>query len=331
MAKKSVHEIVTDRILEALEAGTVPWRRPWRDAGAPVNLVSAKAYRGINPWLLELTAAAAGYDSPVWATFNQWKAAGGSVRKGEKGTLITFWKTLERKNAAGELEPGRVPLLRYYYVFNLAQIDGEPKIPAKTRALLEAAGEPMPFEPSDVADAIVRGMPRRPAIGSSSSAWYSPDRDTVGMPARESFESPAHYYATLFHELTHSTAHESRVGRPIDSFSASAESYAREELIAEIGAALMLAYAGIDSSEVFENSVAYIAGWRRALTNDPRLIVSAAAAAQKAADYIRRAGELELEGKEDSSSSSSRAGELEAAWYAGAGENVPAQYVRPRA
>ena len=293
MANTDIYQGVTNRILESLDRGTVPWRQPWASRG-PINLVSAKQYRGVNVLLLELARMSAGYESPVWATFKQWKAAGGSVRRGEKGTAITFWKTFQPKRKSADEEPRKIPLLRQYYVFNRAQVEGDVRIPART---LELAGvdAPSPFEAIAHADDILESMPNRPRMVTASDAWYAPHEDTVGLPARDSFVSPAHFYSTAFHELAHSTAHDSRVGRPIAGIHADPAQYAREELIAEIAAAMVLGAAGVDTSETFENTAAYVDTWRRALSADPKLIIAASAGAQRAADYIRGLYELGAE------------------------------------
>ena len=308
MANTDVYELVTNRILEALDRGTVPWRQPW-SSRAPLNLSSSKHYRGVNVLLLELARMSAGYDSPVWATFKQWKSAGGSVRKGEKGTVITFWKTFTPKGEdPSDPDARRIPLLRYYYVFNRAQVDGNVRMPKRTLELA-ALEAPAPFEAIAHAEDILEHMPNRPRMIAASDAWYAPREDTVGLPARDSFLTPAHFYATAFHELAHSTAHESRVGRPIAAVHADPVQYAREELIAEIAAAMVLGAAGVDTSETFENTAAYVDTWRRALSADPKLIIAASAGAQRAADYIRGLYELEAE---DVSSSSGEAAPIAA-------------------
>ncbi len=270
----SVYEIVTERILGELEKGEVPWRKPWRTL-SPVNLVSKKPYRGINVFLL----AFAGYGSQYWLTYRQAQALGGNVRRGEHGTKIVFWKckTRERETADGEVEERKSAFLRYYTVFNLEQTEG-------LRALL-ALPPAFPIEP---AEAIVAGMPNPPAFEQDFRAAYVPSKDTVTMPSRTAFPSQAEYYSTLFHELTHSTGHAKRLAR--EGFDkpqlVRQRSYSREELIAEMGSAMLCGVAGIEQSTV-ANSVAYLQSWTARLKGDSRLVVSAAAAAQKAADYIR--------------------------------------------
>jgi antirestriction protein ArdC len=272
---QSVYEIVTSRILEELERGVVPWHKPWRTL-PPANLVSKKPYRGINVFLLALQ----GYGSQYWLTYRQAQALGGNVRKGEHGTKVVFWKfdTYETETAEGEPEGRKsAAFLRYYTVFNLEQTEG-----------LKALRALPPAFPIESAESIVNAMPNPPAFAQGFQAAYAPSRDTVTMPSRTAFASQAEYYSTLFHELTHSTGHAKRLGR--EGFDKpqqfSSESYSREELVAEMGSAMLCGVAGIEQGTL-ANSAAYLKAWIQRLKSDSRLVVSAASAAQKAADYIR--------------------------------------------
>lgn len=278
-----VYQRVTDRIIELLERGVVPWRRPWAGgpAGFPKSLASGRAYRGVNVFMLH----AAGFESPWWITYKQARERGGHVRKGEKGWPVVFWKWLEREErdpATGEPKTRKVPLLRQYSVFNVAQC-GEIDAPAPPDA------RTFDFDPIEEAEAVVQGMPKPPTIGHGQNrAAYCPASDHVGMPRRERFERPAEYYSTLFHELAHATGHPERLGRfPEGQAVASLGSptYGREELIAEMGAAFLCGRCSIADRTV-ENSAAYIDGWLEKLRSDKRLVVMAAAQAQKAADFI---------------------------------------------
>jgi len=274
----SVYEIVTARILEQLERGVVPWRRPW-SAQLPCNQVSGKAYRGLNTFLL----GSQGYASKYWLTFNQANKLGGHIRKGEKSSLVTFWHVGQEKvvRTADGTDKKQTPfLLRYYAVFNVYQTEG---IAEKL-----GLGKSAPVVPSiEACEAIVAAMPNAPKREQSDRAWYRPASDTVGMPARALFNSSEEYYSTLFHEIVHSTGHASRIGREgieqLNTFGS--ESYSREELIAEMGAAMMCGVTGI-APATLENSAAYLKTWIERLKSDSRLLVSAASAAQKAADYI---------------------------------------------
>ena len=272
------YDVITDRILAQLEAGTVPWRKPWNGkAGMPKNLVSGKEYRGINVFLLH----SLGYESPYFLTFRQAKKLGGHVSKGEKGCPVVFWKLLEvDRNDDGEATTRRVPMLRYYTVFNVAQCEG---IDAPTLDVPERKHEPV-----QAAQATVEAMPHRPGIVHGyTGAAYSPRTDIVRMPKPGRFESSEAYYKTLFHELTHSTGHSSRLNRNVDLKLAAfgSSDYSREELVAEMGAAFLCGETGILDAQIGQ-SAAYIAGWLKALKNDRKMVVTAAAQAQKAVDFI---------------------------------------------
>ena len=278
--KSNVYEIVTSKIVAQLESGVVPWSKPW-SAKPPANLISQKEYRGLNTFLL----GSQGFASRYWLTFNQAKKLGGTVRKGEKSSLVIFWNIGEERTIVnretGTERKSKPVLLRYYSVFNLTQTEG----------IAEKLGleKQVPVVPS-IADceAIATGMPNPPAREQSDRAWYTPAADSVGMPARELFASPEAFYATLFHELTHSTGHASRLNRTgiMEKHSFGDEDYSREELVAEMGASMLAGICGI-SPAVLNNSAAYLATWIQVLKGDSKLLVQAASAAQKAADYIR--------------------------------------------
>ncbi|HSR51412.1 MAG TPA: zincin-like metallopeptidase domain-containing protein, partial [Acidobacteriota bacterium] len=235
-----------------------------------------------------------GYSSPFWLTFRQAKQLGGSVRKGQRSVAVVFWKILKKKDeeCQGDEETIRVPLLRYYRVFNVEQCEGLPqeKIPVI---------EEREIQPLKCAEQIVAGMPCPPEIRhGSTGAFYSPEADQIQMPRRGFFETCQDYFSTLFHELTHSTGAKSRLGRLDGKAPApfgSAE-YSREELVAEMGAAFLCGECGIEQATL-ENSAAYISHWLDKLKSDPRLVVTAAAQAQKAADFIL--GRYPQNGKEE--------------------------------
>jgi len=281
MARRDVAQEVTDRILEALEGGTVPWRVPWRAAGGQRNLQSGKAYRGINAVLTEMTAQAFDYPDPFWTTYRAAEKSGGQVRKGEKGTLVTFWKPWEREETdseTGKKAKRRGLILKHYTVFNVAQCDGleVPKLEVET------------VDPLEVGEAIIRDMPDAPPISyGGDSAFYVPASDRIQLPTRDQFENAGRFYAVAFHEMTHSTGHSSRLDRGLDNGALApfgSADYSREELVAELGSAFLCGSAGIDGD--LEQAAAYIDGWRRKLSDDPKLILQAAGKAQKAADFI---------------------------------------------
>jgi antirestriction protein ArdC len=255
--------------------GTVPWHKTWKaSTGWPRNLITHRQYRGINVLLL----LGRMYESPCWLTMRQANMLGGTVRKGEKACPVVFWKRL----TVGEkdtTEERQIPLLRYYHVFNLSQCQG-----LKNGTAPNVAEPELSTKPAN----IVGNMPQRPLIHDSfTRAFYSLRDDCVGMPARKRFSSDDEYYSTLFHELVHSTGHESRLNRSTLNEQAGygSDPYCREELIAEIGAAFLCGQAEI-AERTIDNSAAYVAEWLTRVKDDRKLIVHAAAQAQRAADFV---------------------------------------------
>ena len=284
--RRDIYQEVTDRIIGYLEQGTAPWKNPIRRGagdGWPKNLSSGKRYRGINVFLLGLRSWESGFASDYWLTFNQAKAAGGTVRKGEKGSLVTFWKMYATKDRETGLET-EVPMLRHYTAFNVQQIDG-----INPPDVVEPDPDAAPFEPLAEAERLIDGYTGKPVINhdGGTRAFYRPKSDTIHMPQPDQFEAAEDYYGTAFHELTHSTGHSSRLNRGLDTKLSSFGSpdYSKEELIAEVGAAFMCAAAGI-SPPTIEQSASYLQSWISVLKGDKRLVVSAAGAAQKAADLM---------------------------------------------
>ena len=286
-----IYQTVTDRILELLDQGTVPWRQPFKrgsggESGLPKNLISNKAYRGINVFLLAVTAMLEGYDSPYWLTFKQARERDAHVRKGEKGSLVIFWKqyaTTDKKTG----EPVNVPVMRHYTLFNAMQCEGL-ELPNAPETEAEPEAEETPFEPIVEAMAIVNGYQGAPHIEHRSGrAFYRPSQDLVSLPEPKEFVDRESYYTTLFHELAHSTGHSKRLDRGMNTKSAQFGSvpYSKEELVAEMGAAFLAAASGI-SPPTIEQSAAYIESWRKKLKGDKKLVVQAAGAGQKAADWI---------------------------------------------
>ena len=278
-----VNEIVTKKILEELEEGIVPWHKPWILAGHNKNLVSKKAYRGINIFLLGY-----GRQSPWWVTFKQAKDLGGSVKKGEKGTIVVYYKLNEYLDENSDDLVRKVPILRYYTVFNVEQCEGlESKIPPTTSRIIDKMEE---------CEKVVEGYTDKPPTLPSDRAAYSPRSDQLLMPPMNSFDSAEYYYSILFHEYVHSTGHSKRLDRDLENYKPfGSEDYSKEELVAEIGPVFLYNKVGITGA--FNNSVAYIGTWLRRLSDDHSLIISAASKAQKAHDYILKIKE-EKEGGE---------------------------------
>ncbi len=279
-----IYQEVTDQIIAMLEQGVVPWRYPIlgkQKAGLPKNLESGKDYRGINSFLLAFTGWTNGYESSYWLTFNQAKQKKGNVKKGEKSSLVIFWKQYETTDKETG-EPKRLPVLRYYRVFNVAQCEGI-AAPDATPFL------PIDFKPIDAAEAIVKGYVDAPAIEHGGTrAFYRPSSDSVRLPEPTRFASTEDYYATLFHELAHSTGHSKRLDRGLDSIPQpfGSPDYGKEELVAEMAAAFLSAHAGIKPVTI-DNQAAYIGGWLKQLRQDKKLVIAAGGTAQKAADWVR--------------------------------------------
>lgn len=271
-----VYSLVTNRIIELIETGTIPWRKPWTEKGIPRNLISKRPYRGINLLLLN----SLNYDHNLFLTWKQIKTIGGSVIKGEKAHLVIFTKMVETEERTKNDKPKLKPFLRYYKVFNIEQCKDLPV-------------EFMPKENEShtnilFCDEVVENMPSRPKIQfKSKEAYYQPDKDFINMPKSNSFETIEEYYGVLFHELIHSTGHESRLNRKevIEKIVFGSESYSLEELTAEMGACFLKSHCGLNIEDL-SNNAAYIEHWLERLKNDKRFIVHASARAQKAVEYI---------------------------------------------
>jgi len=276
---RDLYQEVTDKIVAQLEAGVAPWQKPWatkqKFSGAAYNAVSGKPYRGINQALL----FAPEYPTAAWMTFNQAKDIGANVRKGERGSLIVFYKpfAVEDKNAAPDANGDRpskmIPLLRSYVVFNVAQCDN---VPAKYQP--QAIDEKPEAERHAEAERV---MAQASVILGGDRAFYRTSDDTIRLPQPSQFESQGAYYATALHELTHWTGHAKRLAREYGKRFGD-EAYAREELVAEMGAAFLCASVGIAGKL---QHAEYIGSWIKVLKGDKRAIVIAAAAAQRATDF----------------------------------------------
>lgn len=278
MTKANVYEMVTERIIAELEKGVIPWKKPWTGVrSGAFNRISKKPYSIINQILLK--------HAGEYATFKQWSELGGHIRKGEKSEMVVFWKIFEKEETneeTGEKEVKKIPMLRYYNVFHISQVEGvEPLV--------------MPFaevEPIEEADKIITEYVEREHITfdecASNEAFYSPSRDRVVVPMKEQYTNINEYYSTTFHELTHSTGHKNRLDRLHTAADAAfgSETYSKEELVAEIGSASIMNLLGIETPQTFKNSAAYIKNWLSVLKNDNKFIVSASSKAEKAVNYI---------------------------------------------
>jgi len=282
-----VHQHVTNQIITAMEAGAGNWQMPWhRSAHAltrPANIASGKAYRGINILALWVAAAANDYAHGLWGTYRQWQERGAQVKKGEKSSVIVFYKELEVAREDAPTETDKVLFARASRVFNVAQVDG----------FTLPAGEDEPqedrIEPIDAAEAFTAATGARIEIG-GSMACYRPGNDTITMPERRLFigsetsSATEAWYSTLLHELTHWSGAKHRLERDLSGRFGD-DAYAMEELIAELGAAFLCAELGI-TPEPRADHAAYLAGWLKVMKADKKAVFTAASAASRAADYL---------------------------------------------
>lgn len=280
MAKTNVYEMVTERIIAELEKGVIPWEKPWTGVrSGAYNRVSKRPYSLLNQMLLKHTGE--------YATYKQWQDLGGQVKKGEKSEIVVFWKIFEAEETnkdTGEKETKKIPLLRYYNVFHISQVEGvEPLAPEQLNDEVE---------PIEEADKLITDYITREHIDftecRSNEAYYSPSSDRVVVPMKEQYTVINEYYSTTFHELTHSTGHKNRLNRlqtgAVAAFGGT--EYSKEELVAEIGSASLMNLLGIETVKTFRNSTAYIQSWLQVLRNDNKFIVSASSKAEKAVNYI---------------------------------------------
>lgn len=295
MERVNVYQMVTDRIISELEKGIIPWHKPWSGAGladgGAINYISRKPYSMLNQMLLGR--------SGEYLTFKQIKELNGNIKKGAKSSMVVFFTMISQAKKKNQSESGSevettkikeytIPILKYYRVFHINDCDGiESKIKAEE-----------PIEPSilpiEAADNIIDGyLSREKKLRfqndkPSNRAYYSPFYDEVVVPMMSQYQIAEEYYSTTFHELTHSTIPPYRCDRKTENENAffGNEDYSREELVAELGSAMICNAIGIDCEKAFKNSVAYIQNWLKALQNDNRMIVWAASRAEKAAKYI---------------------------------------------
>ena len=276
-----VNEIITNKIIDELSKGNIPWRKTWKGQRA-VNYISRKEYRGMNLMLLPLPGE--------YLTFKQCQSVGGKVKKGEKSSMIIYWnftKVKDGVDASGKDITKEVPFLKYYNVFHLSQCENiDTKLP-------EYAARNNNEIIADAEEIVNRYNAKNATleilnVNGSDRAYYSPGMDQIVVPEISQFDGSREYYATLFHEMVHSTGHKSRLDRFSEqkSHSFGSRDYSKEELIAEIGSAFLSNSIGIDTEELFKNTVGYIQSWLQVLKNDANFVISAAGKAQKAVDLI---------------------------------------------
>ena len=294
---RNLHAEITRRIVEQLETGVAPWRKPWsakasQAGGAsifPRNAVSGRPYSGVNVLLLWAKADDHGYSDGRWLTFKQAKELGGSVRGGEKGTEVVYLNFVERDDRRDPDKTVRIPFLKSYWVFNVAQCDNLSRLD-ETRPV----GRPVArYERDQTVDEFVRSTGARVRRG-EPRPYYQPLGDFVAMPAFDAFETGHAYYSTLFHELGHWTGAEHRLNRTFGKRFGDRE-YAAEELVAELSSAFVCAEFGIDNNG---QDAAYLATWLPTLleflNHHETALVGAAGAAGKAVEFMRSLAMAEL-------------------------------------
>lgn len=286
--KQDIYTRVTTRILAELEQGVRPWMKPWSVEHAAGRITrplrhNGIPYRGVNVLLLWGEAMAKGYAAPLWMTYKQSQELGAQVRKGEHGSLVVFADrfTKTETNDQGEAVEHAIPFMKGYTVFNVEQIDG---LPAHFYA---QPVNPLPLcERIEHADRFITATAATIHHG-GNQAYYAPSRDMIQLPPFEAFKDKESYYSTALHELTHWTRHETRLARDFGRQRFGDEGYAREELVAELGSAFLCADLGI-TPDIREDHAAYLGHWLKIIKDDKRAIFSAAAHAQRAADFLQQ-------------------------------------------
>ena len=274
--QNSIYQEVTDQIIAEIEKGAMPWVKPWKaDSSCEKNIASKKEYNGINRLILAMMTHFKGYQSPFYGSFKQWQDLGGTVRKGEKGTKIVFYKpvSVEKTNDQGESENFAYSCLKTYYVFNADQVDGI--------EIAKPEVSPRVYNPAPALDDRILKTGANIKHG-GSSAFFSPMGDFIGMPNRDTFNDDSSYYATVLHELTHWSGAAHRLDRDLSGKFGNSK-YAFEELVAELGAAFLCQDYQIQGEL---RHAGYIQNWLTCLRENNQAIFKAAALAQKAADYI---------------------------------------------
>ena len=296
-----IYAEVTERIIEQMEGGVIPWEKPWIMAGrassnhpeaiadprvCAVSRITGKAYSLLNQMLLGRPGE--------YITFKQCLDLGGKVKKGEKSSMVVFWKMHE----VTETDPNtnttikkNIPMLRYYNVFHIDQCENiKPRKPREAKPEPTTPEPKAAFTPDEAADNVISEYIRKSGVildhMRGDRAYYQPGIDRVVLPMIDQFKHRAEYYSTAFHELTHSTGHKSRLDRLANNAFFGNEEYSKEELVAEIGAAALVNHCGLETASSFRNSTAYIQSWLKVLKEDKRFIVSASSRAEKAVELI---------------------------------------------
>jgi antirestriction protein ArdC len=275
-----IRQTITDKIISILEQGTTTSGPRWTGSGGhglARNAQTAQAYRGVNVLMLWAEAADKQYSSNLWLTYRQAEGLGAQVRKGEKSTMCVYFQKVEKETETEGDETSYYPLIKPFFLFNVAQIDGLPS------DIMEPATAKIDFNPNEAAESLLVKSAATIRHG-FDGAFYVPDRDEVCLPSRERFTSGSNYYATAFHELGHWTGHASRLNRSFGKRFGD-DGYAMEELVAELSAAFTMGHLGMADGSI-EMHADYLQSWIRVLKADKAAIFTAASQASKAADYV---------------------------------------------
>lgn len=273
--KFDIYQTITDRIINQLEKGLIPWEKTWSGvSGGAFNRISRKPYSLLNQMLLS--------NSGEYATFKQWQNLGGHIRKGAKAEMVVYWNIIEKEeiDKDGEKVVVGIPILKYYNVFHISDVEG----------VAPLTNNETEVKPIDSAEQLIIDYVTREHINYkevvSDKAYYSPTTDSVVVPTKKQYQNVNDFYATAFHEINHSTGNKKRLNRITSVAAFGSQEYSKEELVAEIGSATLMNLLNLETSKTFRNTTAYIQSWLRVLKNDKKFIISAASKAEKSVNFI---------------------------------------------
>lgn len=284
MAQSNILEVVANKVIKLMETEGMDWSKSWttttKNNGQPISIYK-KDYKGINRLILGLEMAMNGYGSPVFATFQKWKSVGAKIKKGATSHEVVFFKTLTKAelNDKGEELEIKIPMLRTYRVFNADQVEGW-----DGNWLTDGEEQVQEWKDIELADLIVSHSGAKIDHINQDKAFYMPSKDQICMPTKAQFKDESGYYGTMFHELVHWTGHASRLDRKFGNKFGN-DNYAKEELVAELGGAMLSAIAKVDA-EPRADHAKYLNGWIKGLKDQPKMILTAASKAEKASQYI---------------------------------------------
>ena len=293
--KKDLYQDFTNQVIKQMEDNNMNWFKPFTTSilNGHHNVVSKKCYQGLNCFSIGLSVHDNGFKSNEWATFNQWKNLGANVLKGSKGTQILYWNIKEYEDKNDKDKKVKIPMLRYFVVFNADQVEGYKRKVIETKVIDD-------WKAHFKTDSFVENI--NPDIKTSNKAFYIPSKDFIGMPPKEDFKGDKentkeqHYYSTLLHELTHWTGHPSRCDRNLGNRFGS-QAYAMEELIAEIGSAFLCSHLGITKAPT-PNHPKYLNGWLEVLKEDKKAIFKAFSLSKTSSEYLLELDQIETKEKE---------------------------------